>query len=316
MANNILVTSIGSKVPFIRALENAAVRLRGTVELIGTDCDSKATGRFFVSTFVLTPKMQDTSKEYWYRMCQDHSISTIFPTRNDDVLFFAKHSEWFSRKGIIVICSQHNVANMCSDKLLFFHELKLNWPVIPTSNKIDAISGASFVVKERFGAGSNGLHLNVNNKEATRLASQLRQPIFQPFIAGKELSIDAFKSMDGKYVDCNLRLRSQVLDGESEVTESYDHDELKKMIFDVLRAFEFFGPVVFQVIVDEKNAIHIIECNPRFGGCSTFSVHAGMDLLYWSLMNANKTPVAYEWGFERKNRLQMVRAKSDYFFET
>jgi carbamoyl-phosphate synthase large subunit len=44
------------------------------------------------------------------------------------------------------------------------------------------------------------------------------------------------------------------------------------------------GPVVLQLIVDESNQPHIIELNARFGGASTASISAGLDIWYWTLL--------------------------------
>ena len=40
-------------------------------------------------------------------------------------------------------------------------------------------------------------------------------------------------------------------------------------------------------IIDEDDNLHIIECNPRFGGASTLGIVAGVDSLFWSLLEAS-----------------------------
>ena len=43
------------------------------------------------------------------------------------------------------------------------------------------------------------------------------------------------------------------------------------------------GHVLAQVIVDDKERLHLVEINPRLGGASPLSLKAGLDSIKWSL---------------------------------
>ena len=78
----------------------------------------------------------------------------------------------------------------CIDKLEFSSQRDLS--IIPSSDSIENINASSYVVKERFGAGSKSIGINLSKEDAVKHSKSLKKPIFQPYIEGKELSIDAY----------------------------------------------------------------------------------------------------------------------------
>ena len=114
-------------------------------------------------------------------------------------------------------------------------------------------------------------------------SSRLQSPIFQPFIIGKEYSVDVYISRSGKIKGIICRSRELVINGESKITTTQSHKGIEKLVNDILTAFSFYGHVIFQIIEDLEGELHVIECNPRFGGASTLSLAAGLDSFYWFL---------------------------------
>jgi carbamoyl-phosphate synthase large subunit len=49
-----------------------------------------------------------------------------------------------------------------------------------------------------------------------------------------------------------------------------------------------YGHIVLQVLMDENENLHVIECNSRFGGASTLSIASGLDSFYWFMLEANQ----------------------------
>ena len=75
------------------------------------------------------------------------------------------------------------------------------------------------------------------------------------------------------------------MDGESKITSSVKNYKYNKIIEKYLNSFKLYGPVNFQFF-EVQNKIILIECNPRFGGASTFSLSSGLDLFYYSILNS------------------------------
>ena len=73
----------------------------------------------------------------------------------------------------------------------------------------------------------------------------------------------------------------KVVDGESQVTTSFEDASLQKKFFDFLDKSDFYGHITLQAIIDDSNKVHVIECNPRVGGASMLSIHAGLESFFW-----------------------------------
>ena len=73
------------------------------------------------------------------------------------------------------------------DKLSFSNfGIANSLPFIPSSLSLDGLKSERFVVKERYGSGSQAVGINLNCNEARNYAESLKEPIFQPYVDGKE----------------------------------------------------------------------------------------------------------------------------------
>ena len=72
---------------------------------------------------------------------------------------------------------------------------------------------------------------------------------------------------------------------------------------------------MLQILKDKNNKHFILECNPRIGGASTFSMQIGLDIIYWSLLEIfslnNKKIISFN-----KNDIpiiKQIRVPCDYY---
>ena len=173
------------------------------------------------------------------------------------------------------------------DKLAFSYFGRDNGlPFIPSSLSIDHFESERFVVKERFGSGSQSVGINLACNEARAYADSLKEPIFQPYVEGKEISIDCWIDRNSHVKGLVLRNRDLVVNGEAQVTTTFRDESIESLCTDILGKLSLRGPVVMQAIIDSSGSLHIIECNARFGGASTASIMVGLDSLRWSLLEA------------------------------
>jgi carbamoyl-phosphate synthase large subunit len=219
--------------------------------------------------------------------CHKRSVTIVLPTRDGELDFWSYHRDRFAKAGIEVIISSQEAIKRCRDKLEFAHYgLSADLPIIPTALSPEQFPDQAFlVVKERFGSGSRDLGLNLTHDQAKEHAKQLEQPIFQPFIAGEEISIDSWIAKNGDVAGVVLRRRDRVISGESQVTTTFRDASIEAQAMQVIASLQSRGPVVLQAIVSD-GVLQVIECNPRFGGASTASIAVGLDSLYWSLAEA------------------------------
>jgi len=283
---SILITSASRKVPLLKAIKDAAVRINPHAQVIAGDTDPMAVARYVADQFWQMPRLDDSVLDELIDGCRARSISVVFPTRDGELDFWARHRESFAQVGIEVIVSSPEGIARCRDKIAFASfGGDCNLPMIPASMTSESFSVGTLVVKERFGAGSRGLGLDLTTEAAIEHARGLDEPIFQPFVAGPEISIDGWADRHGQVVGVVLRRRDRVMSGESQVTTTFRDSKLEDQAIRVLNALQLCGPVVLQAIVADSG-LQVIECNPRFGGASTTSIAVGLDSFYWSLAEA------------------------------
>jgi len=126
----------------------------------------------------------------------------------------------------------------------------------------------------------------LNKEEAISHAKLLESPIFQPYVEGKEYSIDLYVGINGKTNGVIARTRDLIINGESQISETISHPKLEDLCLRFTEALNLYGHCVFQVIIDFQGSFHIIECNNRFGGASSLSQKMGLDSFYWFLLES------------------------------
>jgi carbamoyl-phosphate synthase large subunit len=304
--NNILITSISSKTPMISALISAANRISKDIKVYGGDVKSECVGKYFVDYYWEMPKLVDMSVNDILEYCRSNSISSIIPSRDGELQYFANIKSQLFEHGISVMISDKKTIEICLDKFSFFIELsRKGFNIIPTflepaDNDVDR-----WVVKERYGAGSSSLAINISRSEALSFASRMQSPIFQPFVKGKEYSVDVYVSKSGQTLGIVCRTRELVINGESKITCTKDNKKIEKLICGILKCLSFYGHVIFQIIEDGDGELHIIECNPRFGGASTLSLAAGLDSFYWFLRESQGLNVdSYTFSITDKKQIR------------
>ena len=297
---NILITSVSKKIPLIKSLRNSTNKINKKIRIIGADSNKECIGKFFVDVFWNWPKLEKISIKEIISFCKTKKITVIIPTRDDELLFFAKHKKILEKNNISVMISNENTVRISVDKLLFYKKLNvMKLPVIKTTKKIEEIKSTKFVAKERFGSGSNRVGINLTKNKAIVYAKKLTKPIFQPYIKGTEFSVDLYVAKNRKVKGCIVRKRNLIVNGEAQISETVKNSKIERMCIKIAEALKFFGHIVIQIIVDKDNQIHIIECNCRFGGASTLSIDMGLDSFYWFLLETQKNKLD-KYGFIRK----------------
>lgn len=284
---NILVTSISKKVPLLKSLKKANDKLNGIGKIIGADSNNNCVGKFFVDQFWNIPSLEQLETKDFIEYCKQKKIFYIIPTRDGELSYFAENRGLFLDNNIHVMISDPDVVKTCLDKLEFFEKgRKLGFPIIQTIKKIDELNCTSYVVKEQFGAGSRKIGLNLKKEEAISHGKSLDNPIFQPFIEGKEFSVDLFVGKDGKTKGAVARTRELIVDGESQISETVQNPKLEKTCSRFVEKLNLYGHSVMQVIIDSEENLNVIECNNRFGGASSLSQEVGLDSFYWFLLES------------------------------
>jgi len=307
---NVLVTSVSSKAPLVRALKNALSQIGESNLVISGDIDVMAPAQFEADGFWKMPRLSESVVAELIEGCLTRGIFIILPTRDDELDFWARHRTTFLEAGVEIIVSSPEATERCLDKLKFSRfGNDFGFPIIPSSVTPDEFGNVQLVVKERYGAGSRGLGLDMTYQQAIEHAKTLNEPIFQPYVTGPEISIDGWLSNRSQVAGVVLRRRDRVVAGESQVTTTFRDARLEAQAIEILSAIGLRGPVVLQAIVVD-GGLKVIECNPRFGGASTTAIAVGLNSLYWSLAEAlgeHQTPTFHR----RPDEVRQVRLPVD-----
>lgn len=310
---NILVTSISKKVPLLKAVRHGIDNLTNKGKLFGADSSDTCVGCFFVDQFWQMPGVNELKIEDLIEYCKKNHIKAIIPTRDGELPFFSTHQSLLMDNGIACMISPSKTIGICLNKLLFYRFLsELELPAIPTANAVRLVESSSYVVKECFGAGSQSIGLNLPLTEAKTWAEKLKVPIFQPYIHGQDYSVDMYINRHHEPQGAIVRSRDLVIHGESQITSSLIDKEIEAICLKAAIHLGIYGHAVFQIIRDNVGKLHIIECNPRFGGASTLSLAMGLNSFEWFIKESLGQPLP---PFERsKQEMRQVRYPEDKVF--
>lgn len=308
----IVLTSASRKAPQILAVRDAARRLHPDAKVVAGDIDPNALAAQVADEFWLMPRTTEESVEAIMTDCVERAITCVLPTRDAELAFWARHAARFREAGIAVVISPLDSIETCIDKFAFSEfGRQRNLPVIPSALSLEAAPWERYVVKERRGAGSRSIGIGLDRAQAEAHARTLSEPIFQPFLSGAEISVDAWLDRASRLKGLVPRRRDLVVDGESQITTTFRHPRIESEITGLLGALKLCGPVVVQALLRADGSISVIECNARLGGASTAGIAAGLQSLYWSLLEAHGGNVDNEV-FERvPGEIRLVRVPSD-----
>jgi carbamoyl-phosphate synthase large subunit len=304
---NVLITSISKKIPLLKCVRRSSQKIGNKGKIIGADSDEKCIGRYFVDSFWQMPKIGHFNIQDLIDFCKNNKINCIIPTRDGELSLFAENKDLLKMSSINTMISNNDTIRKCIDKIAFYEEgIKHGFPIIETSPKIDNIKSSYYVVKERCGSGSRQIGIRLDKQHALSHSKLLENPVFQPFIEGKEFSLDLYVDKSGKTKGVVARTRDVVVNGESQVTETIRMTDLEKLCSNLAEKLGIYGHAVIQVLQDESKKYHIIECNPRFGGASSLSMEVGLDSFYWFFLESGGADLdEYEFVRSQKEKKQV-----------
>ena len=278
----VIITSSGNKIGIIKCLQNVIVGEERII-VTGCDVDENCLSKYFLDKFFHLPKLGNHFLVKLIEVCRSNGITHIIPTRDEELCFFYKNAPYFEELKIkLMVCLN---PERFTDKLLFYNKFKSRLPIIQTSLNPNLIESSTVVVKEKRGSGSKNIRLNIPKETANREGKNFESPIFQPFIAGDEYSLDAYKNSAGETLGMVIRKRITVVNGEAKVTQNlHGSHKLYGIMSNLLKQLDISYHFNLQFIT-RKNEIFIIECNARFGGASKLSVELGLSSFKWFLFN-------------------------------
>lgn len=277
----ILFTSVGRRVELMQAFRKAAKELNVDLTIMGADISESAPALFFCDETRIVCKIRD--KEYipqLLEICEKEKVDCLIPTIDTDLLLLAENKEKFEAVGTKVLISAVDKVKLCRDKRFtadYFISLGLKSPQ-PVDDVEKYNVGYPAFIKPKDGSSSVDAY-KVNNEEDLRTyANKIADYIIQPFISGREFTIDIFCDYDGNPVFITPRERLAVRAGEVLKTQICQDDVMISEMQTLIKDYKPCGQITVQLIQDEITGDnYYIEINPRYGGGAPLSIKAGAD---------------------------------------
>ena len=129
-------------------------------------------------------------------------------------------------------------------------------------------------IKPKDGSSSVNAHKVENKEELEVYANQIKNYIIQPFIEGREFTVDVFCDFEGNPIYITPRERLKVRAGEVLKTQIHMDKVIIEEAKRICEKFKPCGPLTIQLIQNSGDNYYI-DINPRFGGGAPLSMKSG-----------------------------------------
>lgn len=276
---NILFTGVGRRIELLQAFRNAALVLNKEIKLYGADMAGTAPALAYCDYKRKVVAMKDPGYiQDLLNICGEDKIDLLIPTIDTDLLVLSENKEKFAAVGTRVMISEPEMIRVCRDKNYtsqFFVDCGLCAPM-PVNDWREYKGAFPAFIKPKDGSSSINAFKVEDAEELEMFAAQVQDYIVQPYVKGKEYTIDIFCDWEGRPVSIVPRERVQIRAGEVLKTQICMDKTMIEESKALCSVFKPCGPLTVQLIRDEVSAKDFfIEINPRFGGGSPLSMKAG-----------------------------------------
>lgn len=274
----ILFTGVGRRVELLQEFRNAALVLNKDIKIYGADISGTAPALAYCDFTRSVVSMKNEGYiQNLIEICRDDCIDLLIPTIDTDLLALSENKDEFEAIGTKVMVSSPDRIRICRDKNYtsrFFIDCGLNSPV-PVNDWRQYKGGYPAFIKPKDGSSSINAFMAKNEEELRLYARQIEDYIVQPFINGREFTIDVFCDWSGNPVCIVPRERLQIRAGEVLKTQICMDQTMIEEARCLCKHFRPCGPMTVQLIRDNSGVDWFIEINPRFGGGAPLSMKAG-----------------------------------------
>lgn len=275
----ILFTSAGRRVELVQEFHKAAREVNCDLIIFGTDITETAPALYFCDKYEIVCSIKDSNYiPQLIDLCEKEKIDCLIPTIDTDLLILSENKEKFERIGTKVLISDKSKIEICRNKVKtyeYFIGLGLDTPF-----SIDTIENFNLdfpvFIKPKDGSSSINAYRVDSYEDLVAYANKINDFIIQPYLEGREYTVDIFCDYKGNPVYITPRERVAVRSGEVLKTKIHQDNKIINDMLRLIRDFKPCGQITVQLIrnnFDGKD--YYIEINPRFGGGAPLSIKAG-----------------------------------------
>ena len=254
----ILFTSVGRRVELMQAFHHAAPKLGVDLMIIGADITRSAPALQFCDKTEIVCRISDENYiPTLLAICEKKKVDCLIPTIDTDLLLLAENKLHFESIGTKVLIGRSEKIRICRDKNYtadYFISLGLKSPLPVNSVEKYETGEMGFpaFIKPKDGSSSINAYRVDNLVDLKLRAEEIGDYIIQPFIFGKEYTIDIFCDYEGNPVYITPRERMAVRAGEVLKTKITQDDTMIAEMKTLIADFKPSGQITVQLIQDEK----------------------------------------------------------------
>lgn len=275
---NLLFTGVGRRIELLQAFREASNALGKPISIYGTDIDETAPAFAFCDDARIVPRMDDAGYiDHLLQLCKKEHIGCVIPTIDTDLIVLAENKERFREIGTDVLISDPDLIRTCRDKFqtaALFGDCGLCFPPVVTDFMAYAGQYPAFI-KPRNGSASRNAFRADDEEALAFYAKRIPDCLVQPYICGREYTVDVFCDRNGETVSIVPRERLQIRSGEVLKTRICMDVKIIAECRKLCTKIRAYGPLAVQLIRDADGTDWYIEINPRFGGGAPLSMKAG-----------------------------------------
>jgi carbamoyl-phosphate synthase large subunit len=251
-------------------------------------------------------------------ICKKHRVDLIVPTIDTELIQYAEARDEFMRIGTDILISHPDFVTIARDKKKSAEICKKNG--IPTPHTWEASMGSAsasglpypLLLKPRHGSCSAGIYHIYSDKQLNTVDVRLEDNILQELCRGKEYTVNAFYTRDGRCAACVPHYRKMVRAGEVCFTETVRIPRFRNIADRLAEIFQgIFGPICLQGFENEDGEIKIFEINARFGGGYPICDRSGGTFAKWILQDLSGQAPDYHDNW--KEGVRMLRYDAAIF---
>ena len=272
---NFLFTASGRRVEIIEIFKKELCNDR----IFTADIEKTAPALYIGRNSFLVPPLKDPQCLIkLISICRKNEINVIVPLIDPELDFYSKHLNTFLKNNIKILISRPDVISLGRYKYKTYHFLcENNIPTAITYRHKTEIKNFPVIAKPIAGSSSKGILLINNSKQLNRVDNPASY-IYQRFIVGEEVTVDAISDKEGNLLASCQRKRLKIREGEVERAVTIFDDKIEYYVKKILQLLRPFGFINIQVIKDKKGALFFTEINLRLGGGSPLTYKSGINI--------------------------------------
>jgi carbamoyl-phosphate synthase large subunit len=282
----IMLSSVGGDLA--QNVINCIKKMNGDNFLLGSDVNSRNSGRNFVDYFIESKLVSDSSYLQWLDgVFKEFKIDFYFPLSEAEIKFFAGiDSGSFNRifENVKLIGVDRKIVNIFSDKFETQNWLKkegFQTPKIFSSIDEEGLF-YPIIIKPRFGSGSRNVFKCQNKIELSSAYNLIPEPIIQECVGSDsdEFTIGLYANQEKIKV---ISFRRALSNSGATSWARHEVNELFVEIgIKIAKKLQLDGSINIQLRVHEGKP-YIFEINPRFSSTVFIRSELGFNDVAWSL---------------------------------